>query len=244
MKRVVAVTGVAGGIGSRVARAFAGAGWYVAGVDLAEPPTDSVDRFVRLDLAGEDAEDALAELMGSLERLDAVVNAAGIQNTGSALDTDDDEWQRIMNVNVRGAFWASRAGLPQLRASGGAVVNVGSVHAIATTPGAAAYAASKGALLSLTRSLALEWAPRVRVNCVVPGAVDTPMLTEGLTRSPERSAAEGRLALERGIPLGRVGQPDEVAQAVLFLADGERSSFVTGQSIVVDGGVLASLGTP
>lgn len=242
MSARVVITGVAGGIGSATAAAFGSAGWSVAGVDVSDPRDGRADDFLRLDVGDVDAERRLGEYLGSLGAIDAVVNAAGVQNTTTALETDDVEWSRIMDVNVRGALWASRAGHRLLLQSRGSVVNVSSVHAVATTPGAAVYAASKAALVSLTRSLALEWAPAVRVNCVLPGAVDTRMLAEGLTRSGQ-AVGQRRKVLEAGIPLQRVGQPAEVAEAILFLADGQRSSFVTGQTLVVDGGVLASLGT-
>lgn len=236
------VTGVAGGIGAAAAVAFRSAGWSVVGIDVSDPRDDDIDAFLRLDLGAADAERRLHDYVESLGTIDAVVNAAGIQNTRPALDTDDGEWSRIIDVNLRGALWTSRAAHPWLQRSRGAVVNVSSVHAVATTPGAAAYAASKAALVSLTRSLALEWAPSVRVNCVLPGAIDTPMLAEGLRRAGH-AVADGRRQLEAGIPLERIGQPAEVAEAIAFLADADRSSFITGQTLVVDGGVLASLAT-
>lgn len=242
MSRRVAITGISGGIGSAAASAFHVAGWDVAGIDVSEPQGSIGHSFLRLDIGAPDAELQLRTYLASLGRVDAMVNAAGIQNTSSALDTGDDEWGRIMDVNVRGALRASRAVFPLLQESAGAIVNIASVHAIATTRGAAAYAASKAALVSLTRSLALEWAPTIRVNCVLPGAVDTPMLAEGLLRGATGTDA-GRESLETGIPLHRVGQPSEIAPMILFLADPGQSSFITGQSIIVDGGVLASLGT-
>lgn len=242
MSRRVAITGIAGGIGSAAAAAFHAAGWVVAGVDASEAQDTVADAFLRLDIGAPDAEERLTTYLASLGSVDAMVNAAGIQNTSSALDTGDDEWGRIMDVNVRGALRASRAAFPLLQKSGGAIVNIASVHAIATTHNAAAYAASKAALVSLTRSLALEWAPTIRVNCVLPGAIDTPMLTEGLLRGGKGKDA-GRESLETSIPLRRVGQPSEIAPMILFLLDAGQSSFITGQAIVVDGGVLASLGT-
>lgn len=236
------ITGIAGGIGAAAAAVFRSAGWLVAGIDVSEARDTGDGDFLRLDIGAPDAERHMRGYLASLGSVDAVVNAAGIQNTAAALDTADDEWSRIMDVNARGALWTSRAAHPWLEQSQGSVVNVSSVHAIATTRDAAAYAASKAALVSLTRSLALEWAPTIRVNCVLPGAIDTPMLAEGLKRTGSL-AADGRRALAAGIPLRRVGQPDEVAQSIVFFADGARSSFVTGQTLVVDGGVLASLGT-
>lgn len=237
----VVITGVAGGIGAAAAAAFRSAGWAVAGIDRSNRPAEG-DEFLGLDLGAVDAERRLEGYFESLGRVDAVVNAAGVQNTRPVLETDDDEWARIMDVNVRGALWTSRAAYRWLERTRGAVVNVSSVHAVATTRGAAAYAASKAALVSLSRSLALEWAPIVRVNCVLPGAIDTPMLAEGLRRAGEANE-DGRRALEAGIPLGRIGQPREVAEAIVFLADPDRSSFISGQTLIVDGGVLASLGT-
>lgn len=243
MSRRVVITGVAGGVGSAAAAAFRGAGWLVAGIDVSRPHRDAGHDFLRIDIGTHGAEEVLSDYFASLGSVDAVVNNAGVQNTSSVLDMDDDEWAQIMDVNVRGALWASRAAHPFLLRSGGSVVNIASVHAVATTRGAAPYAASKAALVSLTRSLALEWAPTIRVNCVLPGAIDTPMLAAGLIRGGEHGAAAGRKDLEAAIPLHRVGQPSEVAQSILFLADTDRSSFITGQAIVVDGGVLASLGT-
>lgn len=241
MSRRVVITGVAGGIGAGAAAAFRSAGWAVAGIDRSNRPADA-DEFLGLDLGAPDAERQLEGYFASLGRVDAVVNAAGVQNTRPVLETDDDEWSRIMEVNVRATLWTSRAAHRWLERTRGAVVNVSSVHAVATTRGAAAYAASKAALVSLTRSLALEWAPIVRVNCVLPGAIDTPMLADGLRRAGQANE-DGRRALEAGIPLGRIGQPREVAEAIVFLADPDRSSFISGQTLIVDGGVLASLGT-
>ena len=133
--------------------------------------------------------------------------------------------------------------LPLLRERRGAVVNVASVHAIATSAGLAAYAASKGAVVALTRAAALELAPEgIRVNAVLPGAIDTQMLRDGLSRGgPDIDA--GMAALAERTPLGRIGRPQDVAEAVLFLADASRSSFITGQTLVVDGGATARLST-
>jgi NAD(P)-dependent dehydrogenase (short-subunit alcohol dehydrogenase family) len=130
----------------------------------------------------------------------------------------------------------------QLIATRGAVVNVASVHAFATSRNIAAYAASKGGLMAFTRAAALELAPHdVRVNAVLPGAVDTPALRDGLGRSGAATAAEANLIGRT--PLQRIGRPSDIAHAILFLADHQRSSFITGQGLVVDGGALTRLGT-
>ena len=151
-----------------------------------------------------------------------------------------------MACNVRSIFLSVQKALPLLTRSGGAIVNVSSVHAVATSVGIAAYAASKGALLALTRAMALEFGESgIRANAVLPGAVDTPMLHAGLSRG--HLSGDNVRQLVRGLGkkhvMGRVGQPKEIGQTILFLADNDRSSFMTGQALVVDGGATARLST-
>jgi len=151
-----------------------------------------------------------------------------------------------MASNLRSVYLAVRHAHPLMRGHDAAIVNVSSVHAIATSTNISAYAASKGALLSLTRALAIELAPdQIRVNAVLPGAVNTPMLHDGLVRGPVQGADIQELMRELGrrTVIGRVGRPEEIAQAILFLADNDRSSFMTGQALVVDGGATARLST-
>jgi NAD(P)-dependent dehydrogenase (short-subunit alcohol dehydrogenase family) len=233
MTRVAVVTGAAGAIGSATCLAFERNGWDVIAVDRA--PIERVGAL-RLDVL--DVE-ALTSTLGTVKRADALINNAAIQLFKPLADTTPDEWDEISAVNVRAAFVCVRALLPQLSAAGGAIVNVSSVHAHATSAGAAAYATSKGALMAFTRSAAVELAESsIRVNAVLPGAVESPALRAGLSRSPE-----ARDTLIARTPLKRIGRPDEVAEAILFLADNDRSSFMTGQSLVVDGGALARLST-
>lgn len=243
MTRVVAITGIAGGIGAATAALFQAAGWSVAGVDLVSPPaTTPKGPFAKVDLRDGGVGDALARFFAGLPGLDALVNAAAIQGVDRIDATEVTEWDAILNVNARGPLLAMQAAYPLLRQAQGAVVNVASVHGLATSIGAASYAASKGAILALTRAAAIEWAPDVRVNAVAPGAVDTTMLRQGVQRW---ASAEGVDAAMQGlaarIPLGRIGRPEEIAEVILFLADGRRSSFITGQTVVADGGVLARL---
>jgi NAD(P)-dependent dehydrogenase (short-subunit alcohol dehydrogenase family) len=181
-----------------------------------------------------------------VDRLDALVNNAAIQTAKPLADMSVDEWDEVMASNLRSVYLTARHALPLISTARGAIVNVSSVHAVATSVGISAYAASKGGLVALTRAMAIEFAPAgIRVNAVLPGAVDTPMLRDGLRRgllsgdSPEDRLAE----LGRRTPLGRVGRPEEIAQCILFLADGTRSSFVTGQTLIVDGGATAHLST-
>jgi NAD(P)-dependent dehydrogenase (short-subunit alcohol dehydrogenase family) len=148
---------------------------------------------------------------------------------------------------LRSVFLSAKLAHPLLKArGGGAIVNVSSVHAVATSKDIAAYAASKGGMLALTRAMAIEFAPvNVRVNAILPGAVDTPMLRAGLNRDHAgRGSLEERLEnLARNTVSGKIGTPAEIAQAIFFLADGELSSFMTGQALIVDGGATARLST-
>lgn len=247
MNRRVLITGVSSGIGLAVALEFLQNGWEVLGVDRA--PCSEAGRlswFARLDLAHPEAFASIAAGVGD-RPLHALVSNAAVMHCLAARDTSEALWRQTMDVNA-GALMQLFGRLEgKLREARGSVVAVSSVHALATSRNVAAYAASKGALTALVRALALEAAPQVRVNAVLPGAVDTDMLRGGLRRSNEaldEAEIASRLAqLAEKTPLERIGRTRDIAQAVLFLADNERSSFITGQSLVVDGGALARLST-
>jgi glucose 1-dehydrogenase len=245
VSRVAVITGVTGGIGRACAVAFMEAGWDVAGVGRAKRPSDLPGRWYgQVDLSLRTATDRLRAFFAEVGQIDALVNNAALQVTKPIESTSDAEWAAVMATNAAAPFVAIREAIPYLRASRGAVVNVASVHALATSAGVAAYAASKGALVALTRSAALELGPDgVRVNAVIPGAVDTPMLHadagDRLGGSGDKDV--GVRALAARTPLGRIGTPEEIASVVIFLADSGQSSFVTGQTLVADGGVLARL---
>ena len=248
MSKVVLITGVAGGIGSATAQTFADAGWHVIGVARRQVDTiPGVHHFINADVSDITASQRIfAEVADNEGRIDALVNNAAIQICKPLMETSPEEWDAVMASNLRSVYLAVRHAYPLMCSQGGAIVNVSSVHAIATSTNIAAYAASKGALLALTRALAIELAPdSIRVNAVLPGAVDTPMLRSGLTRGHLQGAnvQEMMQDLGRRTIIGRVGRPEEIAQAILFLADGDRSSFMTGQTLVVDGGATARLST-
>ena len=245
-RRRAIVTGAGGGLGRAIVRAFAADDWEVIGVDRLDPgPLDDLDRFVRADLSLDDGVAALHDELGRLDGLDALVNNAAVQLNRALLDTTDEDWTLVMNTNVRAAFQLIRTFASDLSARKGAVVNISSVHAIATSHNVAAYAISKGALAALTRSAALELADHgIRCNAVLPGAVLTPMLHEGMHRSPHPDGPDGNLrALADRTPLGFVATPDQLAPSVLHLADSRLSPYTTGQLMVVDGGALLRLGT-
>jgi len=248
MSRVALITGVAGGIGSATAQVFADAGWHVVGI--ARRQADSlpgVHHFIHADVSDIAASRRIFEEVESNEgHVDALINNAAIQICKPLIETTPEEWDAVMASNLRSVYLAIRHAYPLMHGHDGAIVNVSSVHAIATSTNIAAYAASKGALLSLTRALAIELAnDGIRVNAVLPGAVDTPMLRAGLTQGHRQGADIQELMreLSRRTVIGRVGRPEEIAQAILFLADNDRSSFMTGQALVVDGGATARLST-
>lgn len=248
MKPVILITGVAGGIGHATAEVFAQTGWHVIGVGRrSTPDLSGVHHFIHADISSpQDTERIYVEVAQQEGRLDALVNNAAVQICKPLLETTPEEWDMVMSNNLRSVFLSARHAYPLLRQQRGAIVNVSSVHAVATSQNIAAYAASKGALLALTRAMALEFGPDgVRVNAILPGAVDTKMLRAGLKRG--HMEGDNMEDLIRGLGkkhvMGRVGRPEEIGRAILFLADNEQSSFMTGQALVVDGGATARLST-
>jgi NAD(P)-dependent dehydrogenase (short-subunit alcohol dehydrogenase family) len=242
--QTVLITGAAGGIGRATVRAFAAAGWQVAGTDLATEHVEGTQWYFSTDLADAGAAERIAAAVRQQTgRLDALVNNAAVQVLQPAVQAKAADWDSTMAVNARAPLLLSTACFPLLATSRGSIVNVSSVHAVATAVQMATYAASKGALVALTRALAVEFAPAgVRVNAVLPGAIDTPMLRASVQRL--RAGGEDPVAaIAFRTPLRRIGRPEDIAEAVLFLADGTRSAFITGQTLIVDGGVMSQLGT-
>lgn len=248
MKSIALITGVAGGIGQAIARLFADQNWLVVGVDLVVASPPYVDIYYQCDIADSaQLKDTLSEISNQVHCLNALIHNAAYQVCQSAQDTSLEEWDRVMAVNVRAPFWLTQQLYPLLQRAYGSVVNISSVHAFATSSNIAAYAASKGALISLTRAQAIDFAADgVRVNAVLPGAVDTPMLDAGLKRGhlgQEKDLSLLKKQLAAKTVIGTIGVPQDIAEAVLFLADNKRASFITGQTLSVDGGALARLST-
>jgi NAD(P)-dependent dehydrogenase (short-subunit alcohol dehydrogenase family) len=248
--RTVLITGAAGGIGRATVHLFAEYGWKVIGVDRAEfgEAFSEQGLFIRADISSPDDLAAIFDQAQAYSKtLDALVNNAAIQIAKPLLETSVAEWDAVMVSNLRAVFLAAKLAHPLLKAAGGgAIVNVSSVHAVATSANIASYAASKGGLLALTRAMAIEFAAdHIRVNAILPGAVDTPMLHAGLSRG---HAGQGTLPerlenLANKTVIGRVGKPSEIAHAIYFLADEVQSSFMTGQALIVDGGATSRLST-
>ncbi len=249
-KKVVFVTGASGGIGRAVVKLFHERGWSVVGVDRQEFGEDFPDEglFILSDISEpKDIEFIFEKIQKFSEYLNAVVNNAAVQIAKPLLEISCDEWDQTMTSNLRSVFLGVKLAHPLIKAAGGgAIVNVSSIHAVATSANISAYAASKGGLLALTRAMAIEFAPdNIRVNAILPGAVDTPMLRESMKRDMfGDSSIQQRLDnLADKTVNGRVGTPREIAQGIYFLADDTQSSFMTGQALVVDGGATARLST-
>jgi NAD(P)-dependent dehydrogenase (short-subunit alcohol dehydrogenase family) len=246
----VLITGAAGGIGRATVQFFSESGWRVVGVDRAPFGESFPDPglYIRKDISrAEDLEDIFHQTSAFTGSLDVLVNNAAIQISKPILETSVEEWDAVMTANLRSVFLGIKLAHPLIvAAGGGAVVNVSSVHAVATSANIAAYAASKGGLLALTRAMAIEFAPdNIRVNAILPGAVDTPMLHAGLARGHVGAGTiiERLENLAHKTVIGRVGKPSEIARAIYFLADETQSSFMTGQAMIVDGGATARLST-
>lgn len=247
--KVALITGGASGIGMATAILFAGEGAAVAVVDRNEADGRSVAKrirhnrgraiFVRADVTqASDCEEAVRQTIRAFGRLDILFNNAGIIRRASILDTTEEEWNRVLAVNLTSIFLMSKVAIPVMaKAGGGVIVNTASGWGLVGGKNAASYCASKAAVVNLTRAMSLDHADQnIRVNCVCPGDTDTPMLREEARQLGED--VRTFLAGSARRPLGRIGRPEEIAQAVLFLAS-DASSYVTGTTLVVDGGGLA-----
>lgn len=244
------ITGASGGIGRAMVAVFIKNQWRVIGVDRTpfEDTLPGSSLFIQADIsAPEDLEDIFVQTKTFTAHLHALINNAAIQIAKPLMETSIEEWDAVIASNLRSVFLSAKLAYPLFKQTGGgAIVNVSSVHAVATSANIASYAASKGGLLSLTRAMAIEFAPdNIRVNAVLPGAVDTPMLHAGLSRGHvgEGTLPERLENLAHKTVIGRVGKPEEIAHAIYFLADESQSSFMTGQAMIVDGGATARLST-
>ena len=243
--KVALVTGAGSGIGRATALRLAAEGARVACADSNQDA--AAETAARIAGAGGDALALVADVtddgacarmveaaLARFGRLTTLVNSAGVRAERRDPTPPPDEWQRVVDVNLTGTYLASRAALAPLASSGsGSITNLASIFGLVGGSLSPAYAASKGGVVNLTRTMALTWAPKVRVNCVCPGVIETPMT------APLLADAAWRESAVRRHPLGRVGQPEEIAAAILYLASDE-AAFVTGVALPVDGGYTAA----
>ena len=239
--RVALVTGAGSGIGAAVVGRFAAAGATVVAVDIDRNRVEATARehdsiAVEADVTEEAAVVRAVERAEAAGGLAVLVNVAGVGSTTSAPDTTVEVWDHVMSVNARGPFLMCKHAIPRMaERRAGSIVNVASVAGLVGLRNRAAYCASKGAVIALTRALAVDHVgDGIRVNAVCPGTVDTPWV-----RRLVEDAGESLDALRARQPMGRLGTPEEIAEAVLYLA-GDAAGFVTGTALVIDGGLTAA----
>jgi meso-butanediol dehydrogenase / (S,S)-butanediol dehydrogenase / diacetyl reductase len=243
------ITGAGSGIGRAMAVLFAQEGANIFAADLdegsARETADMVEQaggqatWCRVDVSrGDDVQGMVGQVLKRFGRVDILCNNAGVGSTQTVVDTPDEVWDQVMAVNARGAFLGCKHTIPHMiAAGGGAIVNTASVAGIVGLRNRAAYCAAKGAIVSLTRAVAIDHVSQnIRCNCVCPGTVDSPWV-QRLLNSASDPAAE-RAALVARQPMGRLGLPEEVAHAALYLVS-DHAAFVTGTALVIDGGLTA-----
>lgn len=232
------VTGAASGIGAAIGQALAAEGAIVIGMDL-EQSKGKGGKGIEIRMADVSDEEAVADLVGGVAEggsIDALFNVAGVGATTTAPDTALETWERVLSVNATGTFLMCKYAIPVMVAhGGGAIVNIASIAGLVGLPRRAAYCASKGAVIGLTRALAVDHvAEGVRVNCVAPGTVDSPWV-----RRLVEESGESLDALEARQPMGRLGTTAEIAAAALYLASDD-AKFATGSVLTIDGGMTAA----
>jgi NAD(P)-dependent dehydrogenase (short-subunit alcohol dehydrogenase family) len=252
--KVVVVTGAGAGIARATALAFAREGAGVVAAERDEATLASVVAEiqqsggqvvpVQADVSlNADAQRIAQTAISAFGGIDFLCNIAGVQTYGTVVDTDEATWDLTINVNLKSIYLVSRYCIPEIaRRGGGAVVNVASVQGMASQRRVAAYAAAKGAAISMSRTMALDHAPQnIRVNCVCPGSVDTPSLRFAVkNHDPNADPDEVFKVWGQSHPIGRVGRADEIARVFMFLCSDD-SSFMTGSTVVVDGGLIAQI---
>lgn len=237
--RTAVVTGAGSGIGRAIAEQLRDAGAHVIGVDIRTSDVPPGVQPQQLDLSDADAVERFGQrVLNQHTAVDVLMNNAGIGSTSDVLSCSVQEWDRLFAVNVRSVLLMTKAFLPAMLAQGrGAIVNTASVLALIGAVDRAAYSATKGAVVALTRQVAVQYAAQgVRCNCICPGTVDSPWVSRLLDTAPDPMEARARLVARQ--PVGRMGTPQEVAKAAVYLASDD-AAFVTGSAFVIDGGYSA-----
>jgi NAD(P)-dependent dehydrogenase (short-subunit alcohol dehydrogenase family) len=244
--KVCIITGGASGIGRAACHIFAREGGKVVVADksaqaAAEVASSAGNGAISIEVDVADSASVQRMIRETVERfgrLDVLVNNAGYGFAGKVTETDEDDWNKLMHVNINGVFFGCKYAIPEMAArGGGSIINTASVVAIVGIRDRAAYCASKGAVAALTRAMALDHVnDKIRINAVCPGTIDSPYFQDIFAKSPH--AAELRRELESRQAMNRLGQPEEIANGMLFLASDE-SSFMTGSLLTIDGGMTA-----
>jgi len=242
--KVVLITGVASGIGRATANLFAKEGSRIVSGDIDEKGGQSITEkvrafggimtFVKADISHDSDIQSLFEVAKGMGGVDVLFNNAGIEITKGLLDTTEEDWENSVSVNLKSVFFCCKYAIEQMKEKGrGVIINNSSVAGLVGSV-SPAFSAAKGGIIALTKSLASDFGPdNIRVNCICPGAIETPLLERIMNE--QGNSTDARTDMMKKYPLGRFGYPDEVAQTALFLAS-EESTFITGATIVVDGG--------
>ncbi len=240
--KVALVTGGASGIGEATVRMFSEAGAHVLIVDIDDARTNELARSVpnaqarHCDIANEVE---VRELFAELKRLDILVNCAGIGLVGNVEETELAELQRLFRVNVDGTYLMTKAAIPLLKEVRGSVLNIGSVAGLIGVKRRFAYCATKGAVIAMTRQLAVDYPTQIRANCIAPGTVDTPFVEAYLEKYHRYEKDKVRAELNERQPLGRLGRPDEIAKLALYMCS-PAADFMNGSIVTIDGGWTAA----
>jgi len=245
-RHAVVITGACGGIGQALVKAFHEENYHVIGTDRREPAASlPIDHFLNVDLNRTVTDEAYAsEIFQEIreylpaEGLKALINNAAEQILAPTQDLSREAWTKTINVNLLAPFFWTQALLVELERAYGSVVNMSSIHATLTKPRFVGYATSKAALSAMTRNLAVDLGPKVRVNAIEPAAVRTDMLVRGFDENPDNLRE-----LEKFHPMGRIAEPDEVAKIAVFLCS-NHASFMQGSVLPVSGGILGCLSDP
>lgn len=240
--KVALVTGGASGIGEATSRLFTEAGAQVVICDIDKAKAEKLAselpgaRVAACDITNEQA---VKDLFQTIPQLDVLVNNAGIGLVGSVEETSLEDFERLLRVNVTGPFLVTRAAMPLLIASHGNIVNIGSVAGLVGVKKRFSYCATKGAVVAMTRQLALDYPTQIRANCICPGTVDSPFVEGYLEKYHKHEKEEVRAQLNQRQPIGRLGKPTEIAHMALYLASDE-AAFVNGSVQTIDGGWTAA----
>lgn len=241
--RSVLITGVSGGIGSLIAKAYKEEGYFVAGIDRVPPTHEFCDTYYDTDINKIVLDEAYfnswkATFHEEIKSLDVLVNNAAIQILGTVDELTHEDWHQTFNVNLNAPFMFSKLFLELLERSSGCIINISSIHARMTKPRFVAYATSKAALVGLTQAMAVDLGGRVRVNSINPAAVETQMLQDGF-----KDDLQGYEKLKSFHPVNAIGKPEDVAELCLFLSS-SKAKFITGANFEIDGGISKRLHDP
>jgi NAD(P)-dependent dehydrogenase (short-subunit alcohol dehydrogenase family) len=240
--KVALITGAASGIGAATAHAFSTAGAEIIGVDLNEDGLRQLASALpncRPHACDISDERQVEQLFASIPRLDILVNCAGIGLVGTVEETADGDFQRLFSVNVTGTFLMTKAAVPLIKGSGGSILNLGSVAGLVGVKRRFAYCATKGAVIAMTRQLAVDYPTELRANCIAPGTVDSPFVEGYLEKYHQHEKEKVRAELNQRQPIGRLGKPEEIANLALYICS-PAAAFMHGSVVTIDGGWTAA----